>query len=252
MAWFESVAEAQRRADATLPRVGLQGDPRRGRARADLRDNVDGVRRARLRAARRGRVGGARPGDHGDGRVACLPVLISPAGVQAVHPEGEVAVARAAAARGTAMGLSALARKPIEEVVAAEPEDVRPALLGGLAGGDRGAGRARAGGGRGGADPHARLDVQPRARLGLADDPARSWTSRRWRKLRARGAALRPRWLARWARTGAPPALDGAERRRLARVLRRLRRVDGDAAAVVGGPRVAARRCGTGRSWSRA
>jgi L-lactate dehydrogenase (cytochrome)/glycolate oxidase len=46
-------------------------------------------------------------------------VIISPTGVQAVHPDGEVAVARAAAARGTAMGLSAFASKPIEEVVAA-------------------------------------------------------------------------------------------------------------------------------------
>ncbi len=51
-----------------------------------------------------------------------MPVLISPTGVQAVHPDGEVAVARAAAARGTAMGLSSFASKPIEEVVAANPK----------------------------------------------------------------------------------------------------------------------------------
>src|SRR6202521_421942 len=47
-----------------------------------------------------------------------LPVVISPTGVQAIHPDGEVAVARAAAARGTAMGLSSFASKPIEDVVA--------------------------------------------------------------------------------------------------------------------------------------
>ena len=69
-----------------------------------------------------------------------LPVLISPTGVQAVHPEAELAVARAAAARDTAMGLSGFASMPIEEVVAAQREDVRAALLGGLARGDRGAG----------------------------------------------------------------------------------------------------------------
>ena len=51
-----------------------------------------------------------------------MPVLISPTGVQAVHPDGEVAVARAAAARGTAMGLSSFASKPVEEVVAANPQ----------------------------------------------------------------------------------------------------------------------------------
>jgi L-lactate dehydrogenase (cytochrome)/glycolate oxidase len=56
------------------------------------------------------------------GEQIALPVVISPTGVQAVHPEGEVAVARAAAARGTAMGLSSFASKPIEEVVAANPQ----------------------------------------------------------------------------------------------------------------------------------
>ena len=56
------------------------------------------------------------------GQSMSLPVLISPTGVQAVHPDGEVAVARAAAARGVAMGLSSFASKPIEEVVAANPQ----------------------------------------------------------------------------------------------------------------------------------
>ena len=53
------------------------------------------------------------------GQEISLPVLISPTGVQAVHPDGEVAVARAAAARGTVMGLSNFASKSVEEVVAA-------------------------------------------------------------------------------------------------------------------------------------
>jgi L-lactate dehydrogenase (cytochrome)/glycolate oxidase len=51
-----------------------------------------------------------------------FPVIISPTGVQAVHPDGEVAVARAAAARGTAVGLSSFASKPVEDVVAANPQ----------------------------------------------------------------------------------------------------------------------------------
>jgi L-lactate dehydrogenase (cytochrome) len=50
------------------------------------------------------------------GHEVSLPVLISPTGVQAVHPDGEVAVARAAAGAGTAMGLSSFASKPVEEV----------------------------------------------------------------------------------------------------------------------------------------
>jgi heme/flavin dehydrogenase (mycofactocin system) len=52
------------------------------------------------------------------GQQISLPVLLSPTGVQAVHPDAELGVARAAAARGTAMGLSSFASKPIEEVVA--------------------------------------------------------------------------------------------------------------------------------------
>src|SRR6202008_3337399 len=52
------------------------------------------------------------------GQNISLPVVIPPTGVQAIHPDGEVAVARAAAARGTAMGLSSFASKPIEDVVA--------------------------------------------------------------------------------------------------------------------------------------
>ncbi|GLV79798.1 alpha-hydroxy-acid oxidizing enzyme [Streptomyces hygroscopicus subsp. hygroscopicus] len=55
------------------------------------------------------------------GQQIALPVIISPTGVQAVHPDGEVAVARAAAARGTAIGLSSFASKPLSEVVAANP-----------------------------------------------------------------------------------------------------------------------------------
>jgi L-lactate dehydrogenase (cytochrome)/glycolate oxidase len=53
------------------------------------------------------------------GQSISMPVVISPTGVQAVHPLGEVAVARAAANRGVAMGLSSFASCPIEDVCAA-------------------------------------------------------------------------------------------------------------------------------------
>ena len=56
------------------------------------------------------------------GQPLSMPVLISPTGVQAVHPDGEVAVARAAAARGVAIGLSSFASKPVEDVVGANPQ----------------------------------------------------------------------------------------------------------------------------------
>jgi heme/flavin dehydrogenase (mycofactocin system) len=53
------------------------------------------------------------------GQTLALPVILSPTGVQAVDPAGEIAVARAAAAAGTAMGLSSFASKAIEDVVPA-------------------------------------------------------------------------------------------------------------------------------------
>jgi heme/flavin dehydrogenase (mycofactocin system) len=56
------------------------------------------------------------------GQELALPVVISPTGVQAVRPEGEIAVARAAAALGTAMGVGSFASKPIEDIVAVNPK----------------------------------------------------------------------------------------------------------------------------------
>ena len=52
------------------------------------------------------------------GQDISFPVIISPTGVQAVDPEGEVAVARAAAAAGTAIGLSSFASRSVEDVAA--------------------------------------------------------------------------------------------------------------------------------------
>jgi heme/flavin dehydrogenase (mycofactocin system) len=132
-------------------------------------------------------------------------VIISPTGVQSVDPDGEVAVARAAAARGTAMGLSSFASKPIEKVVAANPQTFFQLYWAG--GRDAIAGRierARTAGARG---------------LILTID----WTfshSRDWGspwipdkidlKAMARLAPevlVRPAWLAAWARAGGPPDL---------------------------------------------
>jgi heme/flavin dehydrogenase (mycofactocin system) len=55
------------------------------------------------------------------GQKVALPVLLSPAGALAVHPDGEVAAARAAAAHGTALGLSSFSACAIEDVIAANP-----------------------------------------------------------------------------------------------------------------------------------
>jgi heme/flavin dehydrogenase (mycofactocin system) len=121
-AWFESVAEAQRRARKRLPKSvygALLAGSERGQT---LADNVQAFTELGFAphvadlAAQRDLATTVL------GQPISLPVIISPTGVQAVHPDGEVAVARAAAARGTAMGLSSFASKPVEEVVAANPQ----------------------------------------------------------------------------------------------------------------------------------
>ena len=129
-AWFETVAEAQRRARKRLPAVGLRRAA--GRLRDAARPWRTTSRRSPSSASRRTWPGYPPQRDLATtvlGQPVSLPVIISPTGVQAVHPDGEVAVARAAAARGTAMGLSSFASKPVEEVVAANPQTLLPALL---------------------------------------------------------------------------------------------------------------------------
>ena len=119
--WFETVAVAQRRAKKRLPRSvygALVAGSERG-VSAD--DNTAAF--AELGFAPH--IAGQKPERTMDttvmGLPVSLPVIISPTGVQAVHPQGEVAVARAAAARGTVMSLSNFASKSVEEVVEANP-----------------------------------------------------------------------------------------------------------------------------------
>src|SRR4051794_15712646 len=120
--WFETVAEAQRRAKKQLPSSVYMAIWAGSEFGLTIKDNVEAF----------GELGFAphvaglpRQRDLSTtvlGQSLSLPVMISPTGVQAVHPDGEVAVARAAAARGTAIGLSSMASKPIEDVIAANPQ----------------------------------------------------------------------------------------------------------------------------------
>ncbi len=203
--WFESVAQAQRRARKRLP-ASVYGALLAGSERGQtLEDNV----RAFTELGFAPHVAG-NPAERGLattvlGQPVSLPVIISPTGVQAVHPDGEVAVARAAAARGTAMGLSSFASKPVEDVIAANPKTFfqiywcgsRDQILARLD-------RARSAGAVG---------------LILTAD----WTfshSRDWGSPKipdrmdlrtilrhAPEAVIRPRWLSGYARTGRPPQL---------------------------------------------
>src|SRR3954451_3899656 len=205
MAWFESVAEAQRRAPRLLPRSvykAILAGAERGQT---YRDNLDAF--AELGFAPH--VAGAPAARSLETTVmgvdVALPVVLSPTGVQAVHPDAELAVARAGAARGAAMGLSGFASTAIEEVVAANPKTFAQLYWAGSR--EAIAARvepARAAGARG-------LIVT----LDWTFSHSRDWGSPTIpsaidAKTMAKFAPevlRRPVWLARWARAGRLPAL---------------------------------------------
>ena len=120
--WFETVAVAQRRAKRHLPSSVYGALIAGAEQGVTIRDNVAAFSELGFAPHVAGLPATREMATTVMGQPISLPVLISPTGVQAVHPDGEVAVARAAAARGTAMGLSSFASKPIEEVIAANPQ----------------------------------------------------------------------------------------------------------------------------------
>ena len=120
--WFETVAVAQKRAKRRLP-PSVYGALVAGAEQGlTARDNVEAFSELGFAPHVAGLSATREMATTVMGQPVSMPVLISPTGVQAVHPDGEVAVARAAAARGVAMGLSSFASKPVEEVVAACPQ----------------------------------------------------------------------------------------------------------------------------------
>jgi heme/flavin dehydrogenase (mycofactocin system) len=121
--WFETVAEARRRARRRLPRpvfMALEAGAEAGVTRAD---NVAAFGEIRFAPPRLADLPAAR-----DLRTSVLgveiglPVIASPVGAQAVHPLGEVAVAMGTRDAGTAMGLSEFASRPAAEVAAVNPD----------------------------------------------------------------------------------------------------------------------------------
>src|SRR5260221_12203375 len=200
--WFETVAAAQRRARRRLPK-SVYGALIAGSEKGlTVSDNVEAFSELGFAPHVAGLSAKRDLATTVMGQPVSLPVIMSPTGVQAVHPDGEVAVARAAAARGTAMGLSSFASKPVEEVVAANPKTFFQTYWVGTR--DQMAEhieRARAAGavglivtldwsfsnGRDWGSPviPERLDLKTMVRF-------------------APGGLMRPRWLLDWARTGRP------------------------------------------------
>ncbi|CKM96340.1 FMN-dependent alpha-hydroxy acid dehydrogenase [Mycobacterium tuberculosis] len=121
-AWFETVAIAQQRAKRRLPKSVYSSLIAASEKGITVADNVAAFSELGFAPHVIGATDKRDLSTTVMGQEVSLPVIISPTGVQAVDPGGEVAVARAAAARGTVMGLSSFASKPIEEVIAANPK----------------------------------------------------------------------------------------------------------------------------------
>jgi len=116
--WFETVAVAQRRAQKRLPK-SVYGALIAGSEKGlTSRDNLESFDQLGLSPHIAGLPRERHLATTVMGQSLSMPVLLSPTGVQAVHPDGEVAVARAGANRGVAMGLSSFASKSVEEVCA--------------------------------------------------------------------------------------------------------------------------------------
>ena len=120
--WFETVAFAQQLAKKRLPKSVYSALLAASEKGITVADNVDAFGELGFAPHVIGAIEKRDLSTTVMGQEISLPVVISPTGVQAVHPDGEIAVARAAAARGTAMGLSSFASKPVEDVVAANPK----------------------------------------------------------------------------------------------------------------------------------
>ena len=245
--WFETVAEARRRARRRLPRsvfLALEAGSEKG---TTLHDNVAAFSELGLAPPRIA----DRPATRAMatsvlGQDISLPVIASPTGVQAVHPEGEVAVARGAAEAGTAMGLSSFASVAVEEVVAANPKTFFQLFWIG----DRDRNLARVQRAR---DAGAKALI---VTLDWSFATARDWgsppipeTMNLQTMLRFAPEGLtRPGYVLSWLRHGRLPELTvpnmSTPRGIPAVLFRRVRRVDADPPAVVGGHRLAARAMG--------
>src|SRR5260370_21888925 len=111
-AWFETVAEAQRRAKKRLP-ASVYGALVAGSEKGlTVRDNISAFSDLGFAPHVAGLAAKRDLSTTVMGQPVSLPVIISPTGVQAVHPDGEAAGARASAARRTVTGLGSVPRTP--------------------------------------------------------------------------------------------------------------------------------------------
>ncbi|HEY1119261.1 MAG TPA: pre-mycofactocin synthase MftD, partial [Acidimicrobiales bacterium] len=120
--WFESVEIARQRAEKILPRSVFGALKAGSEAGHTLTDNTAAFSELGFVPTVADKPAQRDLSTRVMGQDLSMPVLISPTGVQMVHPEAEIGIARAAANRGTALGLSNFGSTPMEHVMAENPK----------------------------------------------------------------------------------------------------------------------------------
>ena len=243
--WFETVEEARRRAKRHIPKpvyMALVAGTEKG---ITLQDNLTAFSELRFTPPHIADLPAARElATSVLGQEIALPVIASPTGVQAVHPDGEVGVARGTAEAGTAMGLSSFGSMPVETVAQVNPKlffksywsGTRDQII-------QRTERARQAGAKG---LIVTLVVLQRPGLGQSGDPGEDGPADSAAPRARRRAEAQLRTRVAQARRPARPhrAQHGRAGRASPHVLRGVRRVDTDPAAQLGRHRLAARAVG--------
>lgn len=116
---FETVLAAQKLAQKRLPKSvysALVSGSERG---ATPKENMDAFAQVQFAPRVAGHHATRDLSTTVLGIPVAMPIILAPTATQAIHPDGEVAVARAASKHGLISGLSSFASKPIEAVTAA-------------------------------------------------------------------------------------------------------------------------------------
>ena len=120
--WFESVEIARQRAEKILPRSVFGALKAGSEAGHTLVDNTNAFSELGFVPTVADKPTERDQSTQVMGQSISMPVLISPTGVQMVHPDAEIGIARASANRGTAIGLSNFGSTPVETVMAENPQ----------------------------------------------------------------------------------------------------------------------------------
>lgn len=113
---FDTVAQAERQARRRLPKPvlsSLQGGREQG---LSLKDNCKAFSELALMPTAFDKPATVDPSTSFLGQPLSFPAIVSPVGALGLHPDGELAIAQAAARIGISMSVSSFASRPVSEI----------------------------------------------------------------------------------------------------------------------------------------